>query len=248
MREHRMDKPETERPFTRKEERHLLRLGRKLFMEHHPNPQRIGCPGTQLLRAVAYARSDISRVQQETVIDHLSICSPCYREFYGYLRAIRFRRRIPLFFGVPAIAIVTGVLAYNYLAGPGTTTRPEPRIARQEPTTLLYTRALLDLRGYSPSRSQSPAPTPAQSELALPLGHLALTIVLPLGSDEGDYSIRIGRPGADALLAARGRAEMRDGTTSVQLRFDTSGLTAGKYVLGIRQQPWPWAEYAIELR
>ena len=59
-----MEKRDTERPFTKGQERHLLRLAKKLFMEQHPNPQRIGCPGAQLLKAVAYASSDLPPAQQ----------------------------------------------------------------------------------------------------------------------------------------------------------------------------------------
>jgi hypothetical protein len=153
-----------------------------------------------------------------------------------------------VFLGVSAFAIVAGILTYEHLAGPETSPRPEQQITRGEPATRVYAQALLDLRGHSPSRSQSPATAPAESELALPRGRLALTIVLPVASEEGAYSIRIGRPGEEAVLEGKGQAEMKDGTTFLELRVDTSDLSAGKYVLGVRQEPWPWAEYALELR
>jgi hypothetical protein len=243
-----METRDTNRPFTKEQERHLLRLAKKLFMEQHPNPQRIGCPGAQLLKAVADASPVLPPAQQNAIMEHLSICSPCYREFYGYRRSVRFRRQIPIFLGVAVITIVAGVLAYDYFARPAPSPQPQQPIAREEPAAPVYEQALLDLRGHSPARSQTPAPTPAQSELALPRGRLTLTIVLPVGSEEGNYSIRLGRPGEEAVLAARGRAEINDGTTSFEVRIHTSNLSPGQYVLGVRQEPWAWAEYKVELR
>jgi len=49
-------------------------------------------------------------------------------------------------------------------------------------------------------------------------------------------------------VTATGRAEVRNGTTSLDVRVDTSTLAAGNQVLGVREEAWPWAEYAVELR
>ncbi len=133
-----MEKRETERPFSKDQERHLLRLAKKLFMEHHPNPQRLGCPGDEMLKAVAHGSADLPRTQQEAVMDHLSICSPCFREFYSYRRGVRFRRQVPIFLGVAALVIVAGVLAYDYFGRPRTDLPPEQQIVREEPAAPGY--------------------------------------------------------------------------------------------------------------
>jgi hypothetical protein len=237
-----MEKRNTERPFSKDQERHLLRLAKKLFMEHHPNPQRIGCPGEEMLKGVAYGSEDLPRAQQEAVMEHLSICSPCFRQFYSYRRGVRFRHQVPILLGVAALVIVAGVLAYDYLGR--TRTSPEQQFAREPRATQEYQRASLDLRGHATVRSSSPRPAPpGGATLALPRGPLVLTIVLPVGSDEGTYSIRLGQSGEEAALEASGRSEIKDGTTSLQVQIDTSD-----YVLGVRKEPWAWTEYAVQLR
>jgi hypothetical protein len=248
MKSSRMEERDTERHFSRDQERHLLRLAKKLFMEHHPNPQRLGCPDHATLKAVAHGNADLPRTQQEAVMDHLSICSPCFREFYGYRRGVRFWRRVPVFVGVAALVIVASVLAYDYFGRQGALPR-EPQIVREESPAPVYEQASLDLRGHSPVRGESPGvPTPERPDLVLPRGRLALTIVLPVGSEEGDYSIRLGPPGEETVVRASGRAEIRDGITSLDVRVDTSPLEPGDHVLGVREEPWPWSEYSVEIR
>jgi hypothetical protein len=75
-----------------------------------------------------------------------------------------------------------------------------------------------------------------------------LTIILPVGSEEGNYEVRLGKPGEEAALRAKGRAEIMNGVTSLKVRMDTLDLNVGKYVLSIREEPWDWAEYSVELR
>ncbi|MCW5979736.1 MAG: hypothetical protein KIT09_16775 [Bryobacteraceae bacterium] len=243
-----MEERDTDRPFSKDQERHLLRLAKKLFMEHHPNPQRLGCPDHETLKAVAHGSPDLPRARQESVMDHLSICSPCFREFYGYRRGVRFWRRVPVFVGVAALVIVASVLAYDYFGRQGALPR-EPQTVREEPPAPVYEQASLDLRGHSPVRGESPGiPAPEGTDLVLPRRRLALTIILPVGSEEGAYSIRLGPPGEAAAVTGSGRAEIREGTTSLDVRLDTLTLAPGEYVLGVREEPWPWTEYAVELR
>lgn len=241
-----MEQRDTERPFSKEQERHLLRLAKKLFMEQHPNPQRIGCPGPRMLRAVAHASPDLSTAQHSAIMDHLSICSPCFQEFYRYRRAVRFRSQIPVVLGLAAVATIVGVLGYDYLARPETPSRPQQPIARQQPPAPVYVQASLDLRGHSPTRGQSPPRLP--SELVLARGRLNLTIILPVGSEEGNYEVRLGKPGEEAALTAKGRARIMNYLTSLTVRMDTLDLSVGKYVLSIREEPWAWAEYSVELR
>jgi hypothetical protein len=46
----------------------------------YPNPQRIGCPGSQRLKETA-ARTDYERLFSEPVWEHITHCSPCYNEY-----------------------------------------------------------------------------------------------------------------------------------------------------------------------
>lgn len=60
------------------EERFLKMLGRGL-LEEFPNPARRGCPPAQVITSIASHEMPLS--EAEKWLDHLTTCSPCYREF-----------------------------------------------------------------------------------------------------------------------------------------------------------------------
>ena len=60
-----------------KEEKGLLDLlGRGLSREF-PNPQRVGCPDSEVLRGIAFRKLRLA--DAEPCLEHLSSCSPCFR-------------------------------------------------------------------------------------------------------------------------------------------------------------------------
>ena len=61
-----------------KEERILQALGRGL-LEGFPNPARAGCPSGEVLKSIASHEMSLS--EAEKWLDHLTSCSPCYRDF-----------------------------------------------------------------------------------------------------------------------------------------------------------------------
>ena len=60
------------------EERFLKALGQGLLTEF-PNPARRGCPSAEVLKRIA--SHDMPLVEAEKWLDHLTSCSPCYRDF-----------------------------------------------------------------------------------------------------------------------------------------------------------------------
>jgi hypothetical protein len=60
------------------EERFLRVLGRGL-LEEFPNPARRGCPSAEVLKGIAAHEMPLS--EAENWLDHLTSCSPCYRDF-----------------------------------------------------------------------------------------------------------------------------------------------------------------------
>jgi hypothetical protein len=60
------------------EERVLKVLGRGL-LEEFPNPTRTGCPPAAVLKSIA--SHEMPLVEAEKWLDHLTSCSPCYRDF-----------------------------------------------------------------------------------------------------------------------------------------------------------------------
>jgi len=63
-------------------EEKLLELGRKHFAEDFPNPKRQGCPAKDQLKLLA----EKPREAKESVLNHISFCSPCYRTYSGFMQ------------------------------------------------------------------------------------------------------------------------------------------------------------------
>jgi hypothetical protein len=58
-------------------------LGRKHFARDFPHPERIGCPPKSELKQLA----ENPRQAKESVLGHISSCSPCYRDYGSFLQA-----------------------------------------------------------------------------------------------------------------------------------------------------------------
>jgi hypothetical protein len=67
----------------------LLGLGRKHFAEDFPNPKRQGCPPKNALQLLA----EDPRKAENWVLNHISFCSPCYRDYSHFLTARKSKRR-----------------------------------------------------------------------------------------------------------------------------------------------------------
>jgi len=62
----------------REEERILEVWGRGLLTEF-PNPTRTGCPSAEVLQSIASHTTPLP--EAEKWLDHLTSCSPCYKDF-----------------------------------------------------------------------------------------------------------------------------------------------------------------------
>jgi hypothetical protein len=69
-----------ERPLSEKK---LLQAGRAHFSKDFPNPGRIGCPPAEKLKQLAEHPGHAD----ESVLSHISFCSPCYRAYGRFLQA-----------------------------------------------------------------------------------------------------------------------------------------------------------------
>jgi hypothetical protein len=60
----------------------FLRLGKDHFAEDFPNPTRKGCPQGSTLELLANKPTEV----EESVLTHISSCSPCYRTYSHFLQ------------------------------------------------------------------------------------------------------------------------------------------------------------------
>ena len=95
--------------YSEKDERRVLdALGRGLLNEF-PNPERTGCPGSDVLKKIA--SHEMPLAEAEKWLDHLTSCSPCYSEFSKFQATYRHRRTQTV------LAIAASILIVVCLAG-----------------------------------------------------------------------------------------------------------------------------------
>ena len=211
------------------EKRILDALGRGLLREF-PNPKRKGCPGKDILTGIA--RHAIPLAEAEPYLEHLTTCSPCYRDFCRMRESDKVRRVRTL------IAIAASVLlilsASSWVL-----------VRRQKRIEVAQT-AVLDLRNWAVVRGLEPNPNTRPLEAT----HLAarVTILLPLGSPAGAYETRVVTASGEPVLSASGEAKFENGVTSLQVSLRLRSLGTGSYILQIRKSGSGWNSYPLVLR
>ncbi len=213
----------------RDERRILDALGRGLLKEF-PNPERTGCPGADVLRRIASRKMPLA--EAEKWLDHVTSCSPCYRDFSQFQEAHQRRRNRALLAMAASIVIAAG------FAGWALFQRHNEGLDAQT--------AVLDLRNRSVARGTEPNPGEQPLELGRMVSHL--NIYLPVGSSEGPYDVRIAAPSGELLVATSGTAMLKDRITSLQLSVSVSSARPGPYVLQVRKPGSDWNSYAVLLR
>jgi hypothetical protein len=213
----------------RDEKRILDALGRGLLKEF-PNPDRAGCPGSDVLKRIA--SHEMPLTEAEKWLDHLTSCSPCYRDF-SELQAGYRRRRMQAVLAIAAsILIVVGVAGWALFF-------------KQNRPPVDQT-AVLDLRNHSVPRGGEPNRDEQPLEVSRTVRRL--NVYLPLGSAEGPYEMRIVTTAGNAVFATSGVASLKDGVTSIQAAIDLSSASSGQYVFQVRRPNSEWNSYPLMLR
>ena len=205
------------------------RFIQQAFLDAFPNPQRIGCPGDQVIRAIARRTID----SDENVRRHMRRCSPCSQDlltFREQWRALKIRR-FALMAAAATLLIVFGLIGYTIL---------RPRQEQQDTAMLTF------VGGGSARGTESDAKEQSLTRLTQ---HLSL--VLPLDSEQGPYELEI-REGTNpehALLSYPATAKLEP-NGSIVLRSDIhlSALQPGHYVLAWRKRgDVNWSRGLIDL-
>lgn len=210
-----------------------------LFGRAHPNPTREGCPPAEMLTRLARRELPIG----EPAYHHLSECSPCYQEVRAVQQAdaarltvAAKRRRL----GYAAAAVLALTLAGSWFAfrqTPSTGTAPAAAVEQV---------ATLDLRPFTVTRGTE---TPKEPDaLVLARARLKLTILLPVGSEPGEYAIQILDAGGQPRATSAGTATIIDFVTTLTTTLDTSALPPGRSQLAVRREEENWRIVTVELR
>lgn len=208
----------------------MLEILRQGLATEFPNPERIGCPGSSLLKGIAQGK--VSLTEAEPWLDHLGSCSPCFREFKEFRRQSTTQRRRVLTFVATAAVLLFAVGGWLW-------------VRARHPLQTTET-AVLDLRDRSVVRGQNPPGTgQAPLEISRTTKHLVLD--LPIGSKEGPYEVGLITNTGDEILRATGTAELRDHINRLRVDIDLSGVGPGTYSLGVRQPGLEWTRYPMRV-
>ncbi len=200
----------------------------------NPNPERIGCPPQDVLTALA--RRD--RPIEDPAYEHLTKCSPCYREFRSLQIPVlsqSLRASGVNWFAAAAMLIVAIGAGSLFLLRDRGMSLAHVSPADPQPTDV---RTEVDLRRYTVTRSEL-----SQADrvpLTLLRRRLVLTLLLPVGSEPGPYEIRVLDSSLQSSASATGEAVIRNFITSIETVLDLRALPPGDYQLAVRRRGDSW--------
>jgi hypothetical protein len=214
----------------------MLKLLEEAALNDYPNPERIGCPGTDFLKRLATDRRSISL--SDPALDHVPTCSPCFREFAEYRdRANRAKMTRRAAIATGSTLLLVGVLAaFRALIG---------RFKQTQSTEEAYEHRDFDMFNDGPERGVDDG---QQHTQALPRKRLDLLITLPFASPEGNYEVQVMGPTGPTGLKASGPAHIVKGKTLLSIRLDLTRLQPDTYKLGIRRIPYDWASHPVQIK
>ena len=213
----------------------LLRAFEETVLHDYPNPDRIGCPGSAVLKDLALKRLPLRHPARQ----HIARCSPCFRELKRYQQACGRKRLMVTGVGLAAIALV-GISGFWYVFH----FSPSVLHRRGDQSSI----DAVDLWDQPGTRGET-GPIGAQKRpIQLRRGKLTLRVRLPFGSPAGPYELEIGKTEDQPLRQAIGEAAIENGVTFLRASVDTSGFDPGDYFLGVRRPNRTWRHYHIEIR
>jgi hypothetical protein len=212
------------------EEKRILDLLDRGLSQDFPNPQRVGCPGSAVLRGIALHKVPLA--EADRWLNHFSSCSPCFQEFTQFRkRALDGRRRTQMW--LAAAAMVLLVLA-GWLW------------VRSRPSGQTAAVVVLDLRGRATVRGENP-PDNSQPPLNVPRTAGRLNLELPIGSSEGVYDVALLNPSGTELFRTSATAKVENHIVVLRADVDLAGVSPGLYFLGVRQGGLEWTRFSIRL-
>jgi len=204
-------------------------LARGLSREF-PNPERVGCPDSSILRGIASHKLPLS--QAAPWFDHLSACSPCFQDFNRFRReAAGQRRRVQLWLAAAAVLVfVVGGWLW----------------VRSRPSGQTAAVVVLDLRGRATVRGGS-TPETSQPPLEVSRNARSLNLELPIGSNEGAYDVALLNPSGAELFRTSATAKLKDHIVMLKADVDLVGVPPGSYFLGLRQPGLEWTRFPVRV-
>jgi hypothetical protein len=210
-----------------------------VFAYGNPNPDRVGCPSREALRALSRRERPID----DPGYEHISNCSPCFREFRALqqARAAELYSRKRLWSLVTAATVLVGSVAGWLLFAPG---RIADRDGPREQAAVVET--VLDFQKYTVNRGEQPASQ--QARVPLGAARHRLTVLLPVGAEPGRYDVQLVDSKHQSRAATVGQAQIRNYVTTLTADFDVTSVPRGDYQLALRREGDDWYLYPVVIQ
>jgi len=217
--------------YSRRDERRILDVLGRGLLKDFPNPERIGCPGPDVLKRIAV--HDMPLSEAEKWLDHLGSCSPCYADFKRLQKAHEWRRKRV------GLAVAAGILLAVAVTG--------WTLLHKRTETLSAQTAVLDLRDRSIARGAEPNPGKPPLEISRRVSNLK--IYLPLGSSDGQYGVRMLGSQDRVLFSTNGTASHQQGMISLSINMNLASANPDLYVLQLQKAGSDeWASYPLRVK
>ena len=201
-----------------------------------------------------------SITERQQWFDHSAHCSPCFNEMAAYrkqyLNQRKIRRSVLVLVIVGFLSWIAFRLGFQERSKQPDIVQPvvtppsapapapvPPSAQEQKPAEVQV--VVLDLRKRGVSRGEN---NNQDGDLDLPKGRLKLSIYLPIGSEEGNYEVRILGRQNQVLMTAKRKAQMQGHLNVLMVEADTSTFEAGGYRLAIREVGWGWNRFPLKVR
>jgi hypothetical protein len=211
------------------EEKRILDLLGKGLSRDFPNPQRVGCPDSALLRRIALRKVPLS--EADRWLTHFSSCSPCFQEFTQFRKQAAERRRTQVWL-VAAAVLVFAVAGWLWV--------------RNRPPVQTAAVVILDLRGRAMVRGENPSET-SQPPLDVPRNAKTLNLELPIGSNEGPYEVALLDSSGAELFRGSAAAKLEDHIVVLRVDVDLTRISPGSYFLGLRHSGVEWMQFPVRV-
>lgn len=211
-----------------REENRLVKAGQRVLLDGgYPNPDRVGCPHVEVLKALAQRKAHLR--QSEQAVLHIGGCSPCFIEYTALQKQATRRKTVELVLASAALLILAVVGGWAWK------------------THMPYQKVTVDLRNRLILRGDQ-VPSANSGPIELPRGRLDLTVLLPKGSSPGNYEIRVSTELERPIMSARGTAAIENGSAALNVKLDLSRLARSTYLLEIGQTGAERNEYPLVLK
>jgi hypothetical protein len=237
-------KPVPKRSNSPIDEELFLRAARAYALKRFPNPDRKGCPTAAEIGAMARREASLNSIG--THAEHIATCSACLSDYLAAREKWKRRRRRTIAILATAAGLAASIIGVISLRSPTPTPPTPPPIAQERRAQPELQLATLDLRPLDANRGEP------STQIEIPVlakANLRLTILLPTGSDEGNYQFEIRDERGSPQVKGAGRAVIRNYVTTIETAFDLRQLSPGRFTWSIRRaEESRWRSYPLKVR